>query len=1019
MAQNPTSPGDSRGRGEVPPVSLFPRMDIAPSLRIQQETAGEESASSVDSCQFVESTARVVAREAAGRSPAHGLFPPSNNFSHGRSERGSFGSEKSPFRNDQIENINVDDFYQYNKMMESSVTSGTVNRDTIAGSGNGASTDAVSIVDDAGSSVFIDDGNSSIDVRDALKVLDKGKGKFLFGGSKHHGEVSDFDEYIERVAREYIIHNKAKTAAEKRTKKRRPMVYDSRKYGNYFHVANTEPSGASSAVQSSGISNQQPNLYSLSYNFDNFNGARQNVRYNHQLNMINSKYTYEEQQRRRKKLRDGAVSNYGDLHYDGSLSNLDANDDGLSFMTMNIDEMSDGHEDDDDWASTDETSDPHVKRGLLSRQIQIMSLTGSFSVGILLNSGYTLFTSGPLSTLLAYFLTGIVTACTMASFGEMISLIPTDGTLANLVARFTDDSLGFTVGLAYWFSSAIALPAEITAAVILLSYYPMLDMAGHAFIVWTTLFVFVVLFVSLIDIRAWGEIQYVACLVTLISFSLLLIVFCAMNSGGIGPFHDKVGFRYWDSSKSNHTLNGDYGLFRPKYNPLNDLYVEYASGNGEPTLHLELAGIGGKIGRFLQFWSAVITSFYSYVGTEIVFTTAAEVRNPRKALPAATKKIFWRIGIFYILAVFLLTINIYAGDPRLVISGSSAVREMNTKRDVFGKILRDSGSAGDGELDLQSTSEITTTHTKTATATSSTRILSTAVAALATASGTTATVFSTGKCANSFGAYGFSYTGTIQGANNSPWIMALHDAGICGLANAANAFFIFFSLACACNRLYAASRTLYGVAKQRKYLAIFRRCSNYGIPWVAVLATWCFSWLCYLTSRHRTDSVFTWLANLTTSSAVLVWATVNFAFIRFFYGLKLRPDILGRNDVSYPYKSPFQPYIAYFGLGFCIVLSIFLGCLVFVRNNWDLNRFITDYLPPILFLLCYISHKLVTKSKLVPLAELDLDSCRKAIENTPWKEDRVYRNSYKELFGKVMFMLKHLRASLKEHDHDI
>ena len=76
--------------------------------------------------------------------------------------------------------------------------------------------------------------------------------------------------------------------------------------------------------------------------------------------------------------------------------------------------------------------------------------------------------------------------------------------------------------------------------------------------------------------------------------------------------------------------------------------------------------IGGDKGRFLSLLTALLVTAYAYSGTEIVCIAACEAKNPRKALPSATRRVFWRIIILYCLSIFLVSLNIYAGDPRLL-----------------------------------------------------------------------------------------------------------------------------------------------------------------------------------------------------------------------------------------------------------------------------------------------------------------------------------------------------------------
>lgn len=66
----------------------------------------------------------------------------------------------------------------------------------------------------------------------------------------------------------------------------------------------------------------------------------------------------------------------------------------------------------------------------------------------------------------------------------------------------------------------------------------------------------------------------------------------------------------------------------------------------------------GSVGRFTGFWSSFTNSVFAYLGIELIGVTVGEAQNPRKNIPRAIKLTFWRILIFYILSVFLLTMNV-------------------------------------------------------------------------------------------------------------------------------------------------------------------------------------------------------------------------------------------------------------------------------------------------------------------------------------------------------------------------
>lgn len=59
------------------------------------------------------------------------------------------------------------------------------------------------------------------------------------------------------------------------------------------------------------------------------------------------------------------------------------------------------------------------------------------------------------------------------------------------------------------------------------------------------------------------------------------------------------------------------------------------------------------------------SAVFSFAGTESVAMAAAETRNPRQAIPRACKRVFFRVAIFYLLAVLVVGMLVASDDARL------------------------------------------------------------------------------------------------------------------------------------------------------------------------------------------------------------------------------------------------------------------------------------------------------------------------------------------------------------------
>ena len=63
---------------------------------------------------------------------------------------------------------------------------------------------------------------------------------------------------------------------------------------------------------------------------------------------------------------------------------------------------------------------------------------------------------------------------------------------------------------------------------------------------------------------------------------------------------------------------------------------------------------GGAKGRFLGWFSTLVNAAFSYGGVEMVAVAAGEAENPRKNIPKAVRRVFWRILFFYVLGTLAI-----------------------------------------------------------------------------------------------------------------------------------------------------------------------------------------------------------------------------------------------------------------------------------------------------------------------------------------------------------------------------
>ena len=71
-------------------------------------------------------------------------------------------------------------------------------------------------------------------------------------------------------------------------------------------------------------------------------------------------------------------------------------------------------------------------------------------------------------------------------------------------------------------------------------------------------------------------------------------------------------------------------------------------------------------GGWLGMLSAFIIAGFSFQGTELVGILAGECKNPQETIPKAIKQIFWRILLFFVLSIFVISLLIPYTSTQLI-----------------------------------------------------------------------------------------------------------------------------------------------------------------------------------------------------------------------------------------------------------------------------------------------------------------------------------------------------------------
>lgn len=278
----------------------------------------------------------------------------------------------------------------------------------------------------------------------------------------------------------------------------------------------------------------------------------------------------------------------------------------------------------------DPVKEETLHRGLSARQISMIALGGAVGTGLIIGSGTALVRGGPLGVLLGYTFVGMVCYMVMVSLGEMAAYLPHKKGFAGYATRFVDPAFGFALGWNYLMKYLIVTPNNINAAGVVIQYW-----TRHVHIaVWMVIFIAFIFFINLLGVRVFGELEFWFSSIKVITLVGLLIMGIVIDLGG-NPKHDRIGFRYWN----------------PPDGPMGHYLKDQVHGE--------------SLSIFLGFWSTLVNALFAYIGTELIGVTVGEAQAPRKNIPIAIRRTFFRILVFYIGGVFVIGLVVPSTDQTL------------------------------------------------------------------------------------------------------------------------------------------------------------------------------------------------------------------------------------------------------------------------------------------------------------------------------------------------------------------
>ncbi|ELU37892.1 amino acid permease [Rhizoctonia solani AG-1 IA] len=214
---------------------------------------------------------------------------------------------------------------------------------------------------------------------------------------------------------------------------------------------------------------------------------------------------------------------------------------------------------------------------------------------------------------------------------------------------------------------------------------------------------------------------------------------------------------------------------------------------------------------------------------------------------------------------------------------------------------------------------------------------------------------------------------------------------VIGLPSVINAALLTSAWSAASSDLYTSSRALYGLSLAGNAPKVFSKVSKSGLPYVSVIFCALFSSLAYMSVSSGAGKVFNWFANMTAVAGLMTWFGITVTYIRFYAGMKAQ----GIDRSTLPFSSNLQPFA-------------FSGWKVFLKGNWAVDTFVTNYIPLVLFPILYIGAKFVRRQPMPKPHEMDFYSGIAEIEADTYDEPPP-KNVWEKFW--VSLMLNYTRDS--------
>ncbi|KAH8900451.1 amino acid transporter [Thozetella sp. PMI_491] len=251
----------------------------------------------------------------------------------------------------------------------------------------------------------------------------------------------------------------------------------------------------------------------------------------------------------------------------------------------------------------------------------MMTFGAGIGTGLWVGTGQALKAAGPGGIALAYTCQSFIVWALYMAIGEMTTYRPVHGGFIRQAAEYVDPALAFAEGINFWFLWVMVIPAEITAAVSVLQFWPESNKVPLA--AYITIFLVITAIPNIFPVKWYGHVEYGMSWVKILAIFIVIFYMFIMASGGVPATNGPLVFTYWKNPGAFH--NGMKGLAQ-----------------------------------------AFVQAAFSFGSAQHIAVIAGEAIHPRKTIKSVVMPIFWRIFLFFILNIWLVGMVVPYDDNDLV-----------------------------------------------------------------------------------------------------------------------------------------------------------------------------------------------------------------------------------------------------------------------------------------------------------------------------------------------------------------